>query len=252
MKRINIFCIFTLWLTFSGVVIGCVIPSIFSNNNALKNNEMIQEKKCYRCDETKSLIEFYKHSGMSDGHLGICIKCHQKNSSLYVKTKKGLIFQIYSHQKSRSKKRSHIPPNYTKLELLNSAINSNVFIDLYNKWVASDYDKNLTPSFDRNIDSKPYSFDNCKWMTWDDNNQKARESQRKGELKTTTPHKAVIGVNIKSSNIVEYISISQASRELNIAAPNISSCCLNKKKVRKVGKKAYPVASAGGYKWMFK
>jgi hypothetical protein len=90
---------------------------------------------------------------MNDGYLNLCIKCHKKKSSLYIKTKEGLISQIYSHQKSKSKKRLHPSPNYTKLELLHNALNSKLFIGLYDEWEESGYNKKLTPSFDRNIDN---------------------------------------------------------------------------------------------------
>ena len=32
-------------------------------------------KICKRCEIEKSLDDFYKHSGMSDGHLNICKIC---------------------------------------------------------------------------------------------------------------------------------------------------------------------------------
>lgn len=37
-------------------------------------------KKCKRCDIEKPLTEYYKHSGMKDGHLNICKDCKRKES----------------------------------------------------------------------------------------------------------------------------------------------------------------------------
>lgn len=33
------------------------------------------EKRCFKCEKTKPVLDFYKHAGMADGRLGKCIEC---------------------------------------------------------------------------------------------------------------------------------------------------------------------------------
>ncbi len=39
-------------------------------------------KICFKCNESKDLLDFYKHKGMSDGHLNKCRVCTIKDSKL--------------------------------------------------------------------------------------------------------------------------------------------------------------------------
>jgi hypothetical protein len=51
-------------------------------------------KKCFKCGIEKSLIDFYQHKQMSDGHFGKCKECTKKDNAkreLYIKaTPEGL------------------------------------------------------------------------------------------------------------------------------------------------------------------
>jgi hypothetical protein len=38
------------------------------------------DKTCFKCSEVKPLAEFYKHPGMTDGHLGKCKTCTIKDT----------------------------------------------------------------------------------------------------------------------------------------------------------------------------
>lgn len=44
---------------------------------------MTHSKQCFKCLKTKSIGEFYKHSAMSDGHLGKCKECTKADANRY-------------------------------------------------------------------------------------------------------------------------------------------------------------------------
>lgn len=45
-------------------------------------------KKCFKCNEEKSLNDFYKHSGMKDGHLNKCKDCVKLDTLSRLKEKR--------------------------------------------------------------------------------------------------------------------------------------------------------------------
>jgi len=135
-------------------------------------------KECRKCEVIKPISHFYKHSQMLDGHLNICKECTLKRVQKYSRTKKGLVNTIYGHQKHSSKSRGHQSPAYTKKTLKEWLYSQRLFHELYESWVASGYDKWLTPSIDR-IDSKIYyCLTNIQVMTWKENDIKGYSEKR--------------------------------------------------------------------------
>lgn len=170
-----------------------------------------------------------------------------------MKTKNRLISVIYYNQVSHSKTRGHKKPSYTKDELIDW-VNSQVhFNKLYNDWVNSGFKRKLVPSIDRKDNNLGYTFSNIKLVTFGINEERSHREHKEAKLifdnKKVKQFECIRGKRIgnrgatpltKGKFIKEYISISEASRQLNINLKNISSVCLGKRR------------HAGGFMWEFK
>lgn len=194
-------------------------------------------KKCSSCKNAKHVSEFHKRKASKDGLSPVCISCDKIRMSEYRRTKTGVIKEIYRGQKRNSKDRGYDEPSYTLKELTLFIFNQNNFDEIYKLWVDSGYDKNLTPSVDRIDDYKNYSLDNIQLMTWKENAKKSYDDRKNGI--NNKLNKAVNQLTIDSEFILNYHSISEASRALNISQSNINACCLNKRE------------TAGGFKWEY-
>lgn len=65
---------------------------------------MVDCKKCFKCGETKSLDEFYKHSEMADGHLNKCKICTRNDVGQH-RAKNLDQIRAYDRERGKSKKR---------------------------------------------------------------------------------------------------------------------------------------------------
>lgn len=201
----------------------------------------LEEKQCFKCKETKKLDMFYKHKEMFDGYLNKCKECTKKdvkkNPNSYDFSEKGVIRIMYKTQKANSKRRGHIPPEYTK-EQFKEWLYKNGFKKLFNNWVASGHKKDEKPSADRRDDYKPYALSNLRLVTWADNFKKQNEDILLGRGLCGERCKAVIQISKDGSVIAEYVSYSEATRQTNIH--NIDNVCNGKR------------ITAGGYFWKYK
>jgi len=209
----------------------------------------MKTKQCSKCKEIKELSEFYKHKGNPDKHSYFCRKCAKKQSQDFHRSKIGLITIIYNSQKQSSKKRGHKQPTYTLFELQNWFDNQKIYNRLYDSWVASGYNKMLTPSCDRDDDYQGYCLTRLTLTTWGKNKDNFNRDVKNGINNKIS--KAVIATNIKSGTIKTFYSMSEASRETGVYVSNIYSVALGKPKKDGRGH-YYTPRTAGGYKWEFK
>lgn len=207
-----------------------------------KNTVIKNKKKCNKCGVTKNLCDFGKNKDHKYGINRMCKNCVNVRSSNYRKTKRGKLSEIYSTQRKSSKCRKHSMPKYSRSEFIETYINNPEFLSLFERWEQCGYKTELSPSFDRLLDSAGYSFDNLnKWMTTKENIDKGHADMRNGILKNgVKPQKPVVATNKKTLKTLEFCSASQAGRILNIEKSNIAKCCRKELK------------SAGGYFWKFK
>lgn len=194
-------------------------------------------KKCNKCHDLKNIEKFSRDKNSDDGHDKYCKKCKSNMSLLYNRTIRGVITRIYSSQKGNSKLRKMESPKYTKNELKEWLLNSEVFLRIYDNWVESKYCKYLKPSVDRINDYKPYSLDNIKICTWKENFDKGNCFRKIG-----INNKINIAVNqydLKGNFINTFHSLSEAGRSIGKDNRHIGECCKGKRK------------TAYRYKWAY-
>lgn len=161
----------------------------------------------------------------------------RKYMNMYSKTKKGLITSIYSRQKYHSKCRNDAMPAYSLNELRIWCLMQSKFHELYNVWIKSGHEKDLIPSVDRKDDYKGYSLDNIQLMTWIENKNKYHLDALNGT--NNKQGRPVIGVNIKSNEVLSFLSIGIASRELDKSRTGIGNA------LRGLSE------TSGGFKWYY-
>lgn len=199
----------------------------------------MKNKKCICCGKIKSSTRF-RCSKHMDGTLVFgkkCKDCYLNDLNNWRKTVEGLVFTIYSHQKSHSNHRGDVLPNYTKHELYDWVVNYDGFYSLYNNWVESGYAKALKPSCDRLNDYKPYTLNNIRVVTWQENNKRSHRDKINGV--NNKDSLAVIQETMSGDFVKEHYSIKQAAREVNISDSLIVRCCKGERN------------HTAGYKWRY-
>lgn len=96
----------------------------------------------------------------------------------YEKSHKGFLMRLYRNMQSRvtgvQKQKFHL---YRGKELLNRqdfynwSIDNPVFLEMFEIYKNSNFDRKLTPTVDRIDSSKGYTLDNMRWLTHSENSR---------------------------------------------------------------------------------
>lgn len=132
-------------------------------------------KECTKCKEVKSSIHFHTNVAKKDGLHNMCKTCTIEDKKSY----KSLPNRMYANQVEHSKFRGHPRPRYTLEEFKEWLFTNPMYKELYDKYKASGYDKNLVPSVDRTDNSKGYDFDNITLVPFIENMRKNGEAIQK-------------------------------------------------------------------------
>lgn len=196
-------------------------------------------KRCKVCEEVKDFTEFTVAYSNKDGHAGTCKKCVCLRNRQYWRTPIGRMSNIYVTQVTSSKARNHPKPAYSREELKDWAF-AHGLEELCLTWGSSDYSKNLAPSVDRLDPNKPYSLDNIRLVTWQENNEKAYED-RKSCVHVTRQNRKILQLTLTGVPIKAFASISSAARETGVCRTAINYVCQG----------SYTTPYVGGYLWQY-
>lgn len=188
-------------------------------------------KTCSVCKKNLPLDMFNKQSTGKQGVRADCKDCLKR----FIRSKHGVINQMYSGCIGRTKKKGFTPVSFTKEELEKWVYSNKEFHTLYDEWVLEDYPTALKPSLDRLDDYKGYSLDNIRIVTANTNVKRYYSD-------------AINGINTKSAKPVEQYSLDgeyiKTFHSLNAAARSVNGIPSN---INQVINGTY--AQAYGYKW---
>lgn len=138
------------------------------------------------------------------------------DNNRYKDIKNKIIYDIYYAQRGSSIKRKHLSPNYSRNEFVEWFYKQPNNDELVMNYIKSLFEKTLAPSADRLDSSKPYTLDNLRLVTWQENM----------DANVKEMSKAVMEYDVDLNFIKRHESIIEAERLYGIPNAMISRCCI--------------------------
>lgn len=170
----------------------------------------------------------------------MCKVCVCVRNKAYWQTPYGRISYIINTQKTNSRVRGHVAPDYTQNELYDWACEQGL-LSMVAVWAAAGYDKQLTPSIDRLDTTHGYTLGNIRLVTWKENND-AQYSDRKTCKVITKQNKKVRQLSMAGVEVAIFDSIAAAARATGAVRTNINCMCTGTNQA---------IKSVGGYLWEY-
>ncbi|MEK6880476.1 MAG: hypothetical protein AABY22_12745 [Nanoarchaeota archaeon] len=155
-----------------------------------------------------------------------------ENTRQFRKTPKGVLTNIYQHQKARSKRYGY-ELDYSLKELHKMFLQSNKFLRIWRKWKQNGYKYYDKPSIDRKDANVGYTKKNVQMMTWRQNRVKGNKEVSLKKLKP------IIALDLDGNKVKAFPSIKSAVMALGLNQGLISSVLTGKRK------------HTGGYKFIY-
>lgn len=118
-------------------------------------------------------------------------KRHAKYCQKYERTRKGKLVRTHRNMRSRvlgiQKKKAHLYeglPILDRKEFYIWSLMNRDYNDIYDEWVASGFDRRLSPSIDRIDSDYGYELWNMRWVTHSENSSGGAVSQWQKKLVT--------------------------------------------------------------------
>lgn len=141
-----------------------------------------------------------------------------ENTRNWRKTPRGVLTNIYQHQKARANKYGY-PLTYSLKYLHSRFLNDKAFMDIFDKWASAGHNYYDKPSIDRKDANLGYTEENIQIMPW-------RENRIKGDKEVSIKKYRPILMFKNGIKVCRFSSIKEAVSVTGLRQGNISSVCL--------------------------
>ena len=180
-------------------------------------------KQCNYCNKIKPINNFTIKRSNKDGYFNICKSCKKDNDIQYARSINGVMTKCYNAHRSRAKSEDY-QIAYTKQQLIDWFADQEHLIEIYERWVDHDYNRDYYPSVSKIDKHKRYSINNIQLLGWKD---KLDKDHIKAREKADITNKA----KIEENRIISKQKRDDKVQAIRDRTHKICSTCLENKEI---------------------